>query len=93
MNKPPSLICDFASGCVLMGDIFLDRAAFAQQTVTSTPHLAEGLFQSGLIMSIEAAIDMALAIQEARTDPPSGCICLSSQGEADKKRSPLTSGG
>lgn len=75
--KAGSLVCDFRPGCALISDVFPDRAAFAQAAIRSTLHLAETLFQAGLITNGRAAIDMALAMQEARTCSPTGCSCLS----------------
>jgi hypothetical protein len=70
-----NLLCDFRDRCALISDLFPDRTAFALLSINSTPHLAEALFQSGLISDGRAAINMALAIQEARGCPPRGCSC------------------
>jgi hypothetical protein len=79
------LICDFRSGCALIFDAFPDKAAIAQLHISSTPHLAEALFQGGLITNGQAAIDMALAMQEARTSPLPGCSCLRGQNSQPPK--------
>ncbi len=70
------IVCDFRPGCKLIVDAFPNDGKVAQAAITSTPHLAEALLRSGLITNGKAAIDMALALQEARTDPLPGCSCL-----------------
>ena len=74
-SKAKLRLCDFRRGCALINDVFPDRPEFAREVITSSPHLAEALYRSGLIVNGKAAVDMALAMQEARTCPPSGCDC------------------
>lgn len=67
-------VCDFGDGCKILCTVFHDRASAAQQAIKSSPHLAEALFSFGLNEKTEA-VDMALAIQEARYWPDLNCKC------------------
>ena len=80
--KVERIVCDFRPGCALILDLFPANSVFALLAVRSAPHLAEALFQSGLITNGGAAIDMALAIQESRRCPSFDCSCLGSHEPA-----------
>jgi hypothetical protein len=73
--KAESPVCDFRLGCALVLETFPNGAASAHAAITSTPHLAEALFNAGLITNRGMAVAMARAMQEARTSPLPGCIC------------------
>lgn len=79
LRAAEAVLCDFRRGCALVVDLFPDRAAFAQITIQSNPHLAEALFELGWSTDGKSVVDMALAMQEARTCPPSGCSCVPSK--------------
>lgn len=74
-RQEPDSICDYRKGCALITELFPETFALAQLVICSKPHLAEALFQLGLTAYGRPSTNMALAIQEARTDPPSRCGC------------------
>jgi hypothetical protein len=67
-------ICDYRTGCALIADLFPGKATEACQIIASRSHLAEALSDLGFCG--KAAIDMALAVQEARLDPTLPCACI-----------------
>ena len=75
LRKRPISCCDFRTGCAIAHELLLANPDIAQTVLSVSPHLAEALFQLGLTDYGKASIDMALAIQEARADPPSTCCC------------------
>lgn len=68
--------CDFRLGCAIIVDLFHDNAATAYVAIQTHPHLAECLIKLGWTTDGHAAVDMALAIQDARTCPPLCCGCF-----------------
>jgi hypothetical protein len=74
-----SAICDFRPGCTLIFRLTPNDAAYAQSVISSTPHLAQALFELGLTAYGAASIEMALAVQEARECPFSDCSCALEQ--------------
>lgn len=75
----PVQICDFRCGCVLVSELFPQTFAVALDLIASNPHLADAFFQLSLTAYGKASIDMALAIQEARSEPPRDCPCNQGQ--------------
>lgn len=67
--------CDFRAGCIIAYELLPDNSDLAQTVLSSLPHLAEALLELGVTDYGKSSIDMALAVQEARTDPPPSCCC------------------
>jgi|SRR6185437_8608945 len=65
--------CDFRVDCRLIGEVFPACAERARTEITATPHLAEALNKLGL--PAKEAVDMAIAMQEARHEPFQ-CTCV-----------------
>ena len=72
----PVVCCDFRRGCRSFLSVFPSVSELAWLLLAAQPlHLAELLFNLGLVESHQAAIDMALALQELRRNPPIHCAC------------------
>lgn len=67
--------CDFGPNCANLKNAFgPSAAAGAIEIVRSSPHLAEALVNAGLVSACNA-VNMALALQEARQCPLPSCPC------------------
>lgn len=77
LPNQPIVWCDFQVGCLIARELLPDNPDLAQSLLSTSHHLAEVLVQLGVTAYGKAAIDMALAVQEARADPPRHCRCYS----------------
>jgi hypothetical protein len=72
-----SVICDFRRGCTNLESAFGPLTINAAATIQASAHLAEALVLTGLA-GRRHAVDMALALQEARQCPMPSCTCAAS---------------
>lgn len=83
-------VCDFRAGCANMKKAFGARATLTvTEAIRSSPHLAEALVIAGLV-SRPDAVNMALALQDARQCPMPDCDCTG--GSNGKREAPTTAG-
>jgi hypothetical protein len=69
LPEQPISCCDFRTGCLIAHQLLPDDPGLAQGVLAGSRHIAEALFLLGVTGYGQPSIDMALAIQDARTDP------------------------
>src|ERR1700761_623011 len=75
LPKPLIASCNFGAGCCIAYELLPDNARLAQTVLSRSCHLADALFQLRIKAYGKPSIDMALAVQEARADPPRHSPC------------------